>query len=157
MLLPQADRHQCTSLSRTVCISYLRALALTLIMNTQTLSRAQCLASQICKSSSMRPRQAAHLGSVQRTSQSIASSSAPHISLNTSRRHLAVTRAESGNGASPAPSGLAINLKGKRATIQARAPVCNTLSSSRTSQWMNVAAGKKAFIAGVADDQACVT
>ncbi|KAL0025761.1 hypothetical protein WJX77_009824 [Trebouxia sp. C0004] len=72
----------------------------------------------------MRPRQAAHLSSSLRMSQNNVKSSMLYGSVSKSWRHHAVTRAESGNGATPAPSGLAINLT-----------------------------GKKAFIAGVADDQ----
>lgn len=72
----------------------------------------------------MRPRQAAHLSSVQRLDQTSAGFVTSHTNASTTRRHLSATRAESGNGASPAPSGLSIDLK-----------------------------GKKAFIAGVADDQ----
>ncbi|KAL3136928.1 hypothetical protein ABBQ32_006534 [Trebouxia sp. C0010 RCD-2024] len=93
-------------------------------MNTQTLSRGHCLAFQICKGSSLRPRQAAYLGSVQRLGSANAEIATPRGSTCFSRRHLTTTRAETGNGASQAPSGLAIDLR-----------------------------GKKAFIAGVADDQ----
>lgn len=83
-------------------------------MNTQTFSRGQCLASHICKGSSLRPRQAAHvhLSSVQRLSQANAELATPRGSTCSTRRLLTTTRAENGNGASPAPSGLSIDLRG---------------------------------------------
>ena len=83
-------------------------------MNTQTLSRGQCLASQICKGSSLRPRQAAHvhLSSAQRLGQANAEVATPRGSICSTRRLLTTTRAENGNGASPAPSGLSIDLRG---------------------------------------------
>ncbi len=69
----------------------------------------------------MRPRQAAHLSSSQRMSQNIVSSSTLHGHVRNSRRHYAATRAESGNGATPAPSGLAINLTGEGKVVNLQA------------------------------------
>ncbi len=68
----------------------------------------------------MRPRQAAHLSSCQRMSQNCVSSSTLHGNVSKPRRHYAA-RAESGNGATPAPSGLAINLTGKRKLVNLQA------------------------------------
>lgn len=121
-------------------------------MNTQTISRGHCLASQICKGSTLRPRPAAHLSSVQRLGQANAEVATPRGSTCSSRRHLTTTRAEAGNGANPAPSGLAIDLRGpldSGSQILLHMPI---LTAHRLTR--RVAAGKKAFIAGVADDQA---
>lgn len=84
------------------------------MMNSQTLSRGQCLASHICKGSSLRPRQAAHahLSSVQRLGQANAELATSRGSTCSTKRLLTTTRAENGNGASPAPSGLSIDLRG---------------------------------------------
>ena len=54
-------------------------------------------------------------------SQTTVSSSTLHGLVSTSTRPYAATRAESGNGATPAPSGLAINLTGKRKVVNLQA------------------------------------
>lgn len=79
-------------------------------MQAQTFSRAQCLASQICRGSSLRPKQVA--SSVQSLNQRSVDFVAARSSTCSARRQLTTTRAESGNGASPAPSGLSIDLRG---------------------------------------------
>ena len=63
-------------------------------------------------------------------------------------RSTVLVRAASGNGTSPASSGLAINLTGTCCMIRPHA--CSKVLDSSLQV---VAAGKKAFIAGVADDQ----
>ena len=83
-------------------------------MNSQTLSRSQCLASHICKGSSLRPRRAAHvhLSSVQRLGRANAGLATSRGRTCSTRHLLTTTRAENGNGASPAPAGLSIDLRG---------------------------------------------
>ena len=81
-------------------------------MQAQTFSRAQCLAAQFCRGSSLRSKQAAHLSRVQHSSCRTADCTAARSSKCSPRRQLTTTRAESGNGASPAPSGLSIDLRG---------------------------------------------
>ena len=126
-------------------------------MQSHCLSRAPCVATHLCRCSGLRPSQVVALSSVHQTSGLIPASTIFRSTGCAAQRPSCATRAESGNGASPSTSGLPIDLTGLfivlLVVINLRYCALRLASEIITILY----AGKKAFIAGVADDQACRT
>ena len=123
------------------------------MMQTQCLSRVPTVATHVCRCSGLRPNRTATLSSVHQISGHSAALPAVRGAGCLSHRQLFATRAESGNGASASTSGLPIDLKGIHPVMRSHEAEDCKLQSKINTQIVFV--GKKAFIAGVADDQAC--